>query len=84
MCCSAECAASAASGINESHKSNRPGIYEYQTVAACDFIYADMGSAGQPITPSLHRAERGLIWHYNANNHLLETGTVLLIDYAPN
>src|SRR5690606_28038650 len=27
--------------------------------------------------------ERGLIWHYNANNHLLEAGTVLLIDYAP-
>ncbi len=78
-----ECGRIGCLGINEAIKVTRPGIYEYQTVAACDFIYADMGSAGPAYYPIAASGERGLIWHYNANNHLLETGTVLLIDYAP-
>ena len=78
-----ECGRIGCLGINEAIKVTRPGIYEYQTVAACDFIYADMGSMGPAYYPIAASGDRGLIWHYNANNHLLETGTVLLIDYAP-
>jgi Xaa-Pro aminopeptidase len=78
-----ECGRIGCLGINEAIKVTRPGIYEYQTVAACDFIYGDMGSAGPAYYAIAASGERGLIWHYNANNHLLETGNVLLIDYAP-
>jgi len=78
-----ECGRIGCLGIDEAIKVTRPGIYEYQTVAACDFIYGDMGTAGPAYYAIAASGERGLIWHYNANNHLLEAGTVLLIDYAP-
>jgi Xaa-Pro aminopeptidase len=78
-----ECGRIGCLGINEAIKVTRPGIYEYQTVAACDFVYEDMGTAGPAYYAIAASGERGLIWHYNANNHLLEAGTVLLMDYAP-
>lgn len=78
-----ECGRIGCLGINEAIKVTRPGIYEYQTVAACDFIYSDMGTEGAAYYAIAASGERGLIWHYNANNHLLEPGNVLLIDYAP-
>jgi Xaa-Pro aminopeptidase len=78
-----ECGRIGCLGINEAIKVTRPGIFEYQTVAAADFIYQDNGSMGPAYYPIAAAGDRGLIWHYNANNHLLETGTVLLIDYAP-
>ena len=78
-----ECGRIGCLGINEAIKVTRPGIYEYQTVAACDFIYEDMGTTGPAYFAIAASGERGLSWHYNANNHLLEAGTVMLIDYAP-
>lgn len=78
-----ECGRIGCLGINEAIKVTRPGIYEYQTVAACDFIYNNMGASFPAYYAIAASGERGLIWHYNANNHILETGNVLLIDYAP-
>jgi Xaa-Pro aminopeptidase len=78
-----ECGRIGCLGINEAIRVTRPGIYEYQTVAASDFIYEDMGATGPAYFAIAASGERGLSWHYNANNHLLEAGTVLLIDYAP-
>lgn len=78
-----ECGRIGCLGIDEAIKVTRPGIYEYQTVAACDFIYANNGTSFPAYFPIAASGERGLDWHYNANNHLLEAGTVLLIDYAP-
>lgn len=78
-----ECGRIGCLGINEAIKVTRPGIYEYQTVAACNFIYEDMGSTGPAYFAIAASGERGLSWHYNANNHIMEAGTVLLIDYAP-
>lgn len=78
-----ECGRIGCLGINEAIKITRPGIYEYQAVAACDFIYENMGATFPAYFPIAASGERGLSWHYNANNHLLEAGTVLLIDYAP-
>ena len=78
-----ECGKIGCLGINEAIKVTRPGIYEYQCVAACDFIYENMGASNPAYFAIAASGERGLMWHYNANNHLLEAGTVLLIDYAP-
>jgi Xaa-Pro aminopeptidase len=78
-----ECGRIGCLGIDEAIKVTRPGIFEYQTVAACNFIYEDQGSSGPAYYAIAASGERGLIWHYNANNHKLEPGTVLLIDYAP-
>jgi len=69
-------------GFNEAMKVTRPGLYEYQVVAACNFFYKYNGQqeAFFAIAPS---GERGLDWHYNANNHKMKSGDVVLLDYAP-
>lgn len=78
-----ECGRIGCLGIDEAIKVTRPGIYEYQTVAACDFIYNNNGTSFPAYFPIAASGAQGLDWHYNANNHILEAGTVLLIDYAP-
>ncbi len=78
-----ECGRIGCLGIDEAIKVTRPGIYEYQTVAACDFVYNNNGASFPAYFPIAASGAQGLDWHYNANNHILEAGTVLLIDYAP-
>jgi Xaa-Pro aminopeptidase len=78
-----ECGRIGCLGIDEAIRVTRPGIYEYQTVAACDFVFANSGASFPAYFPIAASGAQGLDWHYNANNHLLEEGTVLLIDYAP-
>ncbi len=78
-----ECGRIGCLGIDEAIRVTRPGIYEYQTVAASDFVYVNNGASFPAYFPIAASGEQGLDWHYNANNHLLEEGTVLLIDYAP-
>ena len=78
-----ECGRIGCLGIDEAIKVTRPGIYEYQTVAACDFIYGDMGTAGPAYFAIAASGAQALNWHYNANNHLMEAGTIILLDYAP-
>jgi len=78
-----ECGKIGAEGFNEAMKITRPGIYEYQVAAACDFIYQYRGQQNPAFFPIAASGERGLSWHYNANNHKLESGDVILLDYAP-
>ena len=78
-----ECGRIGALGFDEAMRVTRPGIYEYQVVAACDFIYQNEGAQGPAYFAIAASGERGLSWHYNANNHKLRDGDVLLLDYAP-
>lgn len=78
-----ECGRIGALGFDEAMRVTRPGIYEYQVVAACDFIYQNEGAQGPAYFAIAASGERGLSWHYNANNHLLKDGEVILLDYAP-
>lgn len=78
-----ECGRIGALGFDEAMRVTRPGIYEYQVVAACDFIYENEGAQNPAYFAIAASGERGLSWHYNANNHLLKDGDVLLLDYAP-
>jgi len=52
-------------------------------VAACDFIYQNEGTQGPAYFAIAASGERGLTWHYNANNHKMKNGDVILLDYAP-
>jgi Xaa-Pro aminopeptidase len=70
-------------GFDEAMRVTRPGIYEYQVVAACDFVYENEGAQCPAYFAIAASGERGLSWHYNANNHLLKAGEVILLDYAP-
>jgi Xaa-Pro aminopeptidase len=70
-------------GFDEAMRVTRPGIYEYQVVAACDFVYENEGAQAPAYFAIAASGERGLSWHYNANNHLLKAGEVILLDYAP-
>lgn len=78
-----ECGRIGALGFDEAMRVTRPGIYEYQVVAACDFIFENEGAQGPAYFAIAASGERGLSWHYNANNHLLKDGEVILLDYAP-
>jgi len=78
-----ECGRIGALGFDEAMRVTRPGIYEYQVVAACDFVYQNEGTQGPAYFAIAASGERGLSWHYNANNHLLKEGDVILLDYAP-
>jgi Xaa-Pro aminopeptidase len=77
-----ECGRIGSLGFDEAMKVTKPGMYEYQLVASCDYVYQNNGTdpAYFAIAAS---GERGLMWHYNANNHQLKEGEVILIDYAP-
>ncbi len=78
-----ECGKIGALGFNEAMKVTRPGLYEYQMVAACDFYYQYNGQQNPAYFAIAASGERGLDWHYNANNHKMESGDVVLLDYAP-
>ena len=78
-----ECGRIGALGFDEAMRVTRPGMYEYQVVAACDFVYQDNGTMGPAYFAIAASGERGLTWHYNANNHKMKNGDVILLDYAP-
>jgi len=78
-----ECGRIGALGFDEAMRVTKPGIYEYQVVAACDFIYENEGTSGPAYFAIAASGERGLSWHYNANNHKMKDGDVILLDYAP-
>lgn len=78
-----ECGKIGAHGFDEAMKVTHPGIYEYQVVAACDYVYENEGAQGPSYFPIAASAERGLSWHYNANNHKIKAGDVMMMDYAP-
>lgn len=78
-----DCGKIGAHGFDEAMRVTRAGIYEYQVVAACDFVFENEGAQGPSYFPIAASGERALSWHYNANNHLLKKGEVILLDYAP-
>lgn len=78
-----ECGKIGAHGFDEAMRVTRPGIYEYQVAAAADFVFGNEGAMGPSYFPIAASAERGLSWHYNANNHTIKAGDVMMMDYAP-
>jgi Xaa-Pro aminopeptidase len=78
-----ECGRIGALGFDEAMRVTRPGLYEYQVVAACDFVYQDNGAMGPAYFAIAASGERGLSWHYNANNHKMKDWYFILLDYAP-
>ena len=78
-----ECGRIGALGFNEAMRVTRPGLYEYQAVAACDFFYQYNGQQNPAFFAIAASGERALDWHYNANNHPMKSGDVILLDYAP-
>ncbi|MBL7960593.1 aminopeptidase P family protein [bacterium] len=78
-----ECGRIGALGFNEAMKITRPGLYEYQIVAACDFYYQYNGQQNPAFFAIAASGEQALDWHYNANNHTMKSGDVILLDYAP-
>jgi len=72
-----------ARGFDEAMRVTKPRLYEYQMAAACDFVYQNEGAMGPAFYPIAASGERGLSWHYNANNHPMKDGDVVILDYAP-
>lgn len=77
------CGKIGALGFDEAMRVTKPGIFEYQVVASCDFVYKNAGAQFPAYYAIAASGERGLTWHYNANNHLMKDGDVILLDYAP-
>jgi len=64
-----ECGRIGALGVDEAVRVTNPGTYEYQVVAASDFVFENEGASGPAYFAIAASGERGLSWHYNANNH---------------
>ncbi len=77
------CGELAARGFDEAMRVTKPGIYEYQVVAAADFAYCNGGAFGPAYFAIAAAGPNGLSWHYNANNHKLKKGELIYLDYAP-
>jgi Xaa-Pro aminopeptidase len=72
-----------AHGFDEAMRVTNPGVYEYQVVAASDFIFENEGAQGPAYFAIAASGAQGLSWHYNANNHKMKDGDVIILDYAP-
>jgi Xaa-Pro aminopeptidase len=72
-----------ARGFDEAMRVTNPGVYEYQVVAASDFIFENEGAQGPAYFAIAASGAQGLSWHYNANNHKMKDGDVIILDYAP-
>lgn len=77
------CGELAARGFDEAMRVTKPGMYEYQVVAATDFVYCNGGAFGPAYFAIAAAGLNGLNWHYNANNHKLKKGELFYMDYAP-
>lgn len=71
-------------GLMEAARSTRPGVYEYELDAAARYVYLVNGArldAYRSITASgIDNINTG---HYFRNTRMLESGDLVLMDYAP-
>ncbi len=70
-------------GMVEAIKATRPGMYQYELEAVCNYNFQKAGAIFPAYYAIVASGEDGLASHYNANNHRMNDGEAVLIDYAP-
>lgn len=78
-----EAARIGALGMIEAMRDTRPGRYEYQIAAAATFIFRWNGAAGPAYFPIVGSGPDSCYLHYSANSRKMESGDIVVMDYAP-
>ena len=70
-------------GFQESIRSTRPGMYEYQLSALAEFIFLWNGSAGFAFFPIVGSGPNSCIVHYSENRRKMAAGELVVMDFGP-
>jgi Xaa-Pro aminopeptidase len=67
----------------EAMKTTRPGVFEFQLGALADYLFQVNGAQGSGYTPIIATGVNIWQMHYWRNNTQLQSGDLVLFDYAP-
>jgi Xaa-Pro aminopeptidase len=64
-------------------RSTQPGVYEYQLAALADYLFEVNGAQGAGYRPIIAAGPNIPMMHYWRNNAALQSGDLVIFDYAP-
>ena len=70
-------------GIMEAMRSTAPGVYEYQLDAAAKYVFHLNGARGDGYASIIGGGTNAYMGHYFHKTDVLNTGDLVLMDYAP-
>jgi Xaa-Pro aminopeptidase len=70
-------------GIMEAMRDARPGMYEYELQADCEFIFKKFGSYGAAYFALIATGPNTYYSHYHKDTAKLQDGDLVQLDYAP-
>lgn len=70
-------------GIIAAMRSTRPGVYEYQLDAAAKYVFHLNGARGDGYASIIGGGTNAYMGHYFHKTDVLNTGDLVLMDYAP-
>jgi Xaa-Pro aminopeptidase len=69
-------------GMEESIRSAKPGMYEYQIAAIADFLFLWNGAMGPAFFPIVGSGPNSCILHYSENNRKTVDGDMVVFDFG--
>ena len=70
-------------GIMEAMRDARPGMFEYELQADCEFVFKKFGSYGAAYFALIATGQNTYYSHYHKDNAKLQDGDLVQLDYAP-
>jgi Xaa-Pro aminopeptidase len=70
-------------GIMEGMRDARPGMFEYELQADCEFIFKKFGSYGAAYFALIGTGQNTYYSHYHKDTAKLQDGDLVQLDYAP-
>jgi Xaa-Pro aminopeptidase len=70
-------------GIMEAMRDARPGMFEYELQADCEFVFKKFGSYGAAYFALIGTGQNTYYSHYHKDTAKLQEGDLVQLDYAP-
>jgi Xaa-Pro aminopeptidase len=70
-------------GIMEAMRDARPGMFEYELQADCEFVFKKFGSYGAAYFALIATGQNTYYSHYHKDTAKLQDGDLVQLDYAP-
>jgi len=70
-------------GIIEAMRDAKPGMFEYELQADCEFVFKKFGSYGAAYFALIATGPNTFYSHYHKNTARLQDGDLVQLDYAP-
>lgn len=70
-------------GIIEAMRDAKPGMYEYELQADCEFVFKKSGAYGAAYFALIATGQNTFYSHYHKNTAKLQDGDLVQLDYAP-